>query len=263
MNEQASEAERQNSEQPSSTQSVAPGNWGRLALLLVVVCVVAIATWKFGGTQSILNALADRESQLREFQADHPVFVYAMAFLIYVVVTGLSLPGAAALTMVYGWFFKFWPALILVSFSSTTGATAAFLLSRYLFRDAVQRRFGDSLSKFNEALEREGAFYLLTLRLIVAVPFFVINLVMGLTPIRTSTYWWVSQIGMLPGTAVFVFAGTSFPSLEELAKHGVSGVLRWEIAVAFALLGLFPITVKKLMALRSNSTSANGTSAKE
>jgi uncharacterized membrane protein YdjX (TVP38/TMEM64 family) len=108
------------------------------------------------------------------------------------------------MTLLYGWFFKFVAALLVVSFASTTGTTLAFLLSRYLLRDAIQQKFGERLAGFNGALEREGAFYLFTLRLIPAVPFFVINVVMGLTPIRVWTFWWVSQLGMLPGTCVFV-----------------------------------------------------------
>ena len=117
----------------------------------------------------------------------------------------------------YGWYFGLAPAVILVSFASTSGATIAFLLSRYLFRDAIQTRFRDQLAKFNQALQREGAFYLFTLRLIPAVPFFVINVVMGLTPIRTLTFWWVSQVGMLAGTIVYVYAGSTIPSLAHLA----------------------------------------------
>ena len=135
------------------------------------------------------------------------------------------------MTLVIGWFFGFWRALLVVSFASTAGATLAFLLSRYFLRDSIQNRFGGQLKKFNESLDREGAFYLFTLRLIPAVPFFVINVVMGLTKIRTGTYWWVSQVGMLAGTCVYVYAGTTIPSLNQIADPSlmrVTDVSDWE-----------------------------------
>jgi uncharacterized membrane protein YdjX (TVP38/TMEM64 family) len=164
-----------------------------------------------------IDFLASQETKLRRGYAEAPALVLAGAFLIYVIATGLSLPGAAIMSLVIGWFFGFWRAFILVSFASTAGATLAFLLSRYFLRDSIQTRFGEQLKKFNEALDREGAFYLFTLRLIPAVPFFVINVVMGLTKIRTATYWGVSQVGMLAGTCVYVYAGTTIPSLNQIA----------------------------------------------
>ena len=176
------------------------------------------------------------------------MLVFGLAFLIYVAITGMSLPGAAALTLMYGWYFGFTQGMILVSFASTLGATIAFLLSRYLFRDAIMARFGDRLTNFNQSLEREGPFYLFTLRLIPAVPFFVVNAVMGLTPLKTRTFWWVSQIGMLAGTAVFVYAGSSVPNLTTLADKGVNAAFSptqmTQIIVAFVLLGVFPLIAR-------------------
>jgi uncharacterized membrane protein YdjX (TVP38/TMEM64 family) len=195
-----------------------------------------------------LQQLAQQESEFRQYQQDHPLLVYGVAFLIYIAVTGLSLPGAAAMTLILGWLFGLWRATILVSFASTLGATLAFLFSRYLLREAIQPRFGERLRKFNRALEREGAFYLFTLRLIPVVPFFVINLVMGLTLLNTRTFWWVSQLGMLPGTVVFVYAGSAVPSLQTLAERGVGGILTPQLFVAFALLGIFPLLARKIMA---------------
>ena len=223
------------------------GMWKKLIILLVVGAVIAIAYTQFGDALS-LDSLAKQESQLRSFQEQHPVLVFGLAFLIYVVVTGLSLPGAAVLTLVYGWYFGFVPGVIVVSFASTMGATMAFLLSRFLFRDAIQSRFGERLDKFNESLEKEGPFFLFTLRLIPAVPFFVINAVMGLTPIKTLTFWWVSQLGMLAGTAVYVYAGSRVPSLQKLADEGVKAVFTpsqlTQIFIAFVLLGLFPLIAR-------------------
>ena len=151
------------------------------------------------------------------------------------------------LTVVFGWYFGFVPGLIIVSFASTTGATLAFLLSRYILRSSIQRWFGERLRAFNAALEQDGTFYLFTLRLVPAVPFFVINLVMGLTPFRVLPYWWVSQIGMLPGTAVYVYAGATVPDLQALNDRSIGDILSPQLIVAFALLGLFPLVVKLIL----------------
>jgi len=228
----------------------------KIIVFLLVVAAAVIGYWQFGDALTLDN-LASKETALREAKANAPLLVFGIGFLIYVLVTGLSLPGAAVLTIASGWFFGLWQGTLLVSFASTTGATLAFLFSRYLFRDTIQRRFGDRLEKFNTALEKEGPFYLFTLRLIPAVPFFVLNLVMGLTPIRTWTYWWVSQIGMLAGPIVFVYAGASVPSLAVLAERGMGGILSPQLIIAFIILGIFPITVKKIMAkVRSRRETA-------
>ncbi len=226
--------------------------WAKPAVLAIVVAVLAAAWFQFGDALT-LEAIAGKEAELRSFQGDHPWLVFGFAFLVYVTVTGLSLPGAAVLTLVYGWYFGLGNGLILVSFASTTGATIAFLLSRFLFRDAIENRFGDRLANFNRSLEREGPFYLFTLRLIPADPFFVINAVMGLTPIRIRTFWWVSQVGMLAGTFVYVYAGASVPNLQTLADKGINAVFSpqqmTQIIVAFALLGVFPLVVRTFVNL--------------
>jgi len=219
----------------------------KVLILVVVVGGAILAYLKFGDALTVDN-LTSKETALRDYQNGNPLLIYGIAFAVYVAVTGLSLPGAAVLTLVAGWFFGFWRGGVLVSFASTSGATVAFLFSRFLLRDSIQKKFGDRLAKFNAALEKEGAFYLFSLRLIPAVPFFVINLVMGLTPIRSGTFWWVSQVGMLPGTAVFVYAGSQFPTLQKLAEQGAGGILTPQLIVAFIVLGTFPIVVKKLMA---------------
>ena len=228
----------------------------KLLVLVAVACVIGLVYSQFAETLS-LTGLSAQESALQQYKQQHPVGVYAVAFLIYTTVTGLSLPLAAPLTVAYGWFFGFVPGVILVSLASTSGSTIAFLLSRYLFRDTFQRKFGDRLERFNAALEREGAFYLFTLRVIPAVPFFIINVVMGLTPIRVFTFWWVSQVGMFAGTCVFVYAGSAIPSAQQLAQTGLGGILTPQIFLAFVLLGLFPIVVKKLMARIRPATADN------
>ena len=234
---------RENNRQPEQRVS---GVWKKLVVLAAVVTLFGFIFFQYRHSLTP-EGLAEKESEFQQFQQDHPVLVYATAFFIYVAVTGLSLPGAAGMTLVIGWLFGFVRGTILVSIASTTGATLAFLLSRYLLREVIQKRFGERLAGFNRALQREGAFYLFTLRLIPAVPFFVINVVMGLTPIRTWTFWWVSQIGMLAGTCVFVYAGSSIPNLQTLADQGVKGIFTPQIIVAFVLLGVFPIIVKKIM----------------
>jgi len=221
----------------------------------IIVCVLFLSALAFGlwtfGDQLSLSKLAAQESAFRQYQVDHPILVYLVAFLIYVAVTGMSLPGATAMTLLIGWLFGFWRGLVLVSFGSTTGATVAFLLSRYLLQQSINRRFGSRLESFNEALHREGAFYLFSLRLIPAVPFFVINAVMGLTPIRARTFFWVSQLGMLPGTAVYVYAGSRVPNLQTLADKGINAIFTpgqmTQILGAFLMLGLFPLVVRKVM----------------
>ena len=226
----------------------------KLALATLCGLAVLIAYVKLGDALS-LDYLATQEALLRDYQRQHPQLIYVLAFLVYVAVTGMSIPGATVLSLFYGWFFGWLPAVILVSFASTAGATVAFLLSRTLFRAALQSKFGERLQQFNDALEKEGPFYLFTLRLIPAIPFFVINVVMGLTPLKTSTYWWVSQLGMLPATLIYIYAGASVPTLAELAERGTSGVLSVRILVALTVLGLFPWVARFLLSWTKSKSS--------
>ena len=227
----------------NSKSSPRAQRWRKLVLLIVVVAVSAGLALLFR-EELTLEALAEREAALRSWQRDQPVAAYGAAFLVYVVVTGLSIPGAAVLTLAYAWFFGFWRGLALVSFASTTGATCAFLISRYLLHDAVQRWFGDRLARVNEAFRREGAVYLLSLRLFPAMPFFVLNVLMGLTPVRVPTYWWASQLGMLPGTAVFAYAGSQVPSLAVLAERGIGSIATPQVLIALGVLAVFPLAVR-------------------
>lgn len=233
--------------------------WKKLSVLTAILMAAGVGYFQFRESLTLHN-LASRESDLRSLQQSQPLLVYGMAFVIYVAVTGLSLPGATVLTLACAWFFGFWRGVLLVSFASTAGATLAFLVSRFLLRDSIQRRFGDRLQTFNQSLEREGAFYLFMLRLIPAVPFFVINAVMGLTPLRTRTYWWVSQLGMLPGTAVYVYAGSQVPDLSTLAERGAKGILTPQLLFAFVLLGVVPLILKKIVQ-RLRPTPVNRPSA--
>jgi uncharacterized membrane protein YdjX (TVP38/TMEM64 family) len=237
------------SEEPLQTGSDSNGQHRKFVVFAIVV-IAAIVTFLLMRKYFSLEYLSQVMSSLKTYYDAHPLIVYSLAFVIYVVVTGLSIPGATVLSLVYAWFFGFTRGLILISFASTAGATVAFLLSRYLFRDWIQSRFGARLKAFNEALEQDGAVYLFTLRLVPAVPFFVINAVMGLTRLRAWTFWWVSQLGMLAGTAVYVYAGSIIPDLQTIEKEGVNAIFTTsqltQITIAFVLLGLFPLVVKKL-----------------
>ena len=218
----------------------------KIVFLAAALGSISIAYIFFEGFLS-LETLAKKEQTLRDWRENHGAEADALSFLVYVSVAGLSLPGAALLTLFLGWFLGFGLGLLVVSLASSAGATLAFLISRFFLRGFVQNKFGNRLKTFNKALQREGAFYLFALRLVVVVPFFITNIAMGVTPIRTWTFWWVSQLGMLPGTAVYVYAGASLPSLSDLAEKGGQGILTPQLLIAFLLLGLFPIFVNKLL----------------
>lgn len=215
-------------------------------LFLLATLGLLIAAYFVSGLHDYLT-LETLKSSLESFRAysdRHPLLVYGGFFIFYVAVTAVSLPGAAVMTLAAGALFGLLIGTVLVSFASTIGATLAFLISRYLFRDTIQRRFGQRLRKIDAGIRRDGAYYLFTLRLVPAFPFFVINIVMGLTPIRTWTYYWVSQTGMLPGTLVYVNAGTQIAQIEKTGD-----LLSPELIGAFVLLGLFPWIARAIMSL--------------
>jgi dihydrolipoamide dehydrogenase len=216
------------------------GKTTKLVLVAVIAALIA-AFFVFDlGQYLTLDYLKARQHDFQQFYSANRALTLGSYFLIYVAVTALSLPGAAIMTLAGAALFGFWPALIVVSFASSIGATLAFLVSRFLLRDWVQARFGERLRAVNAGIEKEGAFYLFTLRLVPIFPFFVINLVMGLTPMRTRTFYWVSQLGMLAGTMVFVNAGTQLGQIETL-----SGILSLPLLISFALLGVFPLLARK------------------
>lgn len=216
---------------------------GRLLLFAAIAGAVALFFAFDLGRFLNLEFLKAQQATIDAFRAEQPLLTAAVYFLVYVAVTGLSLPGAAVMTLAGGAIFGLAWGTLIISFASTIGATLAFLASRLLFRDGVQRRFGEKLRTINEGMAREGAFYLFALRLVPIFPFFVINLVMGLTPIRTWTFYWVSQVGMLAGTVVYVNAGTQLAAIDS-----VGGILSPAILGSFALLGIFPFVAKKLVA---------------
>ena len=214
-------------------------NKGRIAVILVLAVLVVAFLWFDLGRYLNLEYLKARQADIDAFYRDHPVMVLGAYFAAYVAITGLSLPGAAIMTLAGGAVFGLLWGTVVVSFASTLGATVAFVVSRYVLRDGIQRRYGDRLKTINAGVERDGGFYLFTMRLVPAFPFFVINLVMGLTPMRTLTFAWVSQIGMLPGTVVYVNAGTQLGRIESL-----QGILSPTLIGSFVLLGVFPLIAK-------------------
>ncbi|MBQ25818.1 FAD-dependent oxidoreductase [Alcanivorax sp.] len=213
-------------------------------LLFAILAALIASYFVFDlGQYFSLGYIKEQQSAFDALYQGNPALILGGFFLLYVIVTALSLPGAAIMTLAAGALFGFWIALALVSFASSAGATLAFLASRFLFHDAVQNRFGERLKKLNEGVKKEGAFYLFTLRLVPVVPFFIINLVMGLTPLKARTFYWVSQVGMLAGTAVYVNAGTQLGQIDSL-----KGLLSVELIGAFVLLGIFPWIAKAIMA---------------
>ena len=214
----------------------------RWAVLAAIVALVAAFFVLDLGRFLSLEQLRQSKAAIDTYRDAHPVLASAVYFVAYVAVTALSLPGATILTLAGGAAFGLLWGLLLVSFASSIGATLAFLTSRFLLRDAIQARYGDRLKAINEGVRRDGAFYLFTLRLVPVFPFFIVNLVMGLTPIRTWTFYGISQIGMLAGTIVYVYAGTELGKIESLKS-----ILSPTLIAAFVLLGLFPLIAKKVV----------------
>lgn len=218
-----------------------------ILVLVLLGAIVAYFVFDLGQILSLENFKASQADIVAAKDAN-PVLYISGFFLLYVAVTGLSIPGAAIMTLIAGALFGVLIGTIIVSFASTMGATLAFLSARFVLRDWVQGKFGERLRAIDEGLEKDGAFYLFTLRLIPVFPFFVINLLMGLTRIKTRTFFWVSQLGMLPATIVFVNAGTQISRIESTA-----GLLSPALIASFVALALFPWAAKAIVALVTRS----------
>lgn len=213
-------------------------------IVILVAILVLMLAFKLLNLGQYLNLSYLKESQevFAAFYNDHTFLTIFSYMLIYITATALSLPGATILTLAGGALFGLVTGTIIISFSSSIGATLACTVSRHLLQDWVQTKFEDKLQKINEGMEKEGGFYLFTLRLVPVFPFFIINLVMGLTKIRLKTFYWVSQIGMLPATIVYVNAGKELGKIDSL-----SGILSPGLVISFVLLGIFPIAAKKIL----------------
>ncbi|TKB28382.1 TVP38/TMEM64 family protein [Desulfopila sp. IMCC35006] len=225
---------------------MAEGTNNKIIQKIFIACAIIFGIVAFRyfdlGQYFTLDYLKSSQEEFQALYLENRFLVIAVYMGIYIAVTALSLPGAVVLTLAGGALFGLVVGTLVVSFASTIGATLACLVSRFLLREWVQNRFGDKLATINNGVEKEGAFYLFSLRLVPIFPFFVINLLMGLTRMRMFTYFWVSQVGMFAGTIVFVNAG------KELAKiDSLSGIVSPGVLTSFVILGLFPITVKKLL----------------
>ena len=212
-------------------------------IILAVVALLLFAFFYFDLSEHFsLSSFKSQQADIDAYYSANPLQTALIFFALYILLTGLSLPGAVIMTLAGGAIFGLFWGTVLISFASSIGATIAFLVSRFLLRDSVQKRFGSNLAAINRGVEKDGAFYLFTLRLVPAFPFFVINLLMGLTPIKTWTFYWVSQIGMLAGTIVYVNAGTQIAKIDSL-----SGILSPGLLISFVLLGVFPLLAKKII----------------
>jgi uncharacterized membrane protein YdjX (TVP38/TMEM64 family) len=215
----------------------------KIALFVVIALGVAAFQFFHLGQYLTLSYIKSSREQFASLYAAHGLLVIAGYMTVYIIMTSLSLPGAAVLTLAGGALFGLLTGTIVVSFASTIGATLACAVSRFLLRDWVQGKFGDRIARVNEGIKKEGAFYLFTLRLIPVFPFWLINLAMGLTKMRLVTFYWVSQVGMFAGTVVYVNAG------KELAKiDSPRGIISPQLLGSFILLGVFPIAAKKIVA---------------
>ena len=223
-------------------------------MLLLVISALAAVFFAFDLRQYLNFAYLKSSRQLfQAYYVDHQLLTIVGYMAVYILVTALSLPGALILTLAGGALFGLWLGLLLVSFASTVGATFAFLVARFLLKDSIQKRFGEKLTAINKGIEQDGAFYLFTLRLVPIFPFFIINMAMGLTLIRTRVFYLVSQVGMLPGTFVYVNAGTQLGRIES-----ASGILSPGLLFSFALLGAFPLIAKGIVSLiRKKKRAAN------
>ena len=224
----------------------------KIALLLSLALAVGLFFAFDLGQHLNLQTLKAQQQNIESFRAAHPGVTILGYFVIYVLVAALSLPGATLLTLAGGAVFGLGWGLLIISFASTIGATLAFLIARYLLRDWVSQRFGQRLKTIDDGIAREGAFYLFTLRLVPLFPFFLINLLLGLTAMKARTFYWVSQVGMFAGTVVYVNAGTQLGRIESLA-----GIVSPTLLGSFALLGIFPLIARKIVErIRANKVYA-------
>jgi uncharacterized membrane protein YdjX (TVP38/TMEM64 family) len=213
--------------------------------IIIAVVVIALfgAFFAFDLQQYFsLTYLKQQQGALNELYLNKPLLVAGAYFIVYVVFAALALPAALILTLAGGAIFGFWTGFILVSFASTIGATIAFVLTRYLFHESIEAKFGDRLKTMNTGIEKEGALYVFGMRLVPLFPFVMINSLLALTKLKTWTFYWASQIGMLAGTAVYVNAGTQIAKIDSLA-----GIADPKLLLSFALLGIFPIAAKTIL----------------
>ena len=225
-----------------SPPPAASSRWWKPLLFFAAAVVLTAAAWHFRHDLT-LAAVAQNQHRLRHFHAEHPLLLPAIVFAVYVASAAVYVPLGIVLSLLSGWLFGLWAGIALVSFATAVGATLALLISRYLLRDAISRRFDQRLAQVDHALERDGAFYLLSLRLVHVVPFWLINLLFGWTTIRVTTFWWATQLGTLPATLLYVYTGTQFPNLDEMASSSLWDILTWKRLAALLLLAVVPLVL--------------------
>lgn len=229
----------------------------KIALATTIVLLIVLSNvWLSGSSSddsdsngeatSIWKKIDNAEVALREGYSKRPVLYLSIAFLIYVVAVGFSLPISTLLSLSYAWLFR-WAAIPLLNVAATCGATLAFLSARYLLRDWVQARFGKHLVTINQGFEKDGAFYIVSLRMVALFPFFVVNLVLGLVPVKTRTYFLATMIGMLPLNFAFVYFGMQIPSVSKIAEDGIGSLISFPVILGIALVGLLPTLLKWLV----------------
>ena len=208
--------------------------------VLSVVAIAAIAVHQY----SSLEAVAAQETRLRQAVQDHPLLSWTVGLVVYALVS--LIPGTGGKALVWGWLFGFLPGLVIVNLGLTSAAIVSFLVVRHFFQAAVHRRFGRLSRRIDQTLDREGGLYLLTLRLL-HVPYTITNYAAGATTVRLRTFWWTTQLGMLPGNVVFVLSGSQIPSLKQLLQEGVWRLIDWPLLLALSLATLAPIAIRRLV----------------
>lgn len=226
-----------------NTQTASGRNKRKLAVFLVAAILLVILAW-YVNTHVSLDELAEQENQIRTAIAANPWRSFVIGFLIYTVVA--LVPGTGGKAIIYGWLFGFWQAMTIVTVGLTISAMAIFFLSRYLIQESIERRYTDFLARMNKHLEKEGAFYLVTLRLL-HVPYSIVNPVSGASRVQTWTFFWTTVVGLLPANAIWVYVGIRLPTLRELASSGPGSFIDLPLIGALAAIGILPLLIRWLV----------------
>ena len=215
------------------------------ALILLIAGIVAV--YPTVSQHLSIAALAEREAEIRAGQAARPLFYAVIAFFAYVIATALSMPGTSALSLIMGWMFGVWLGIPLVSFASTLGAYISFIAARYFLRGMIERRLAGPLKAFEDRFGDDCPSCLFSMRMMPGIPNIMTNTLPAFTEMRGFTFWWVSQLGMLPGTIAFVYVGANLPNIHIIAEKGVGSLISPGLIIGFAALGLLPVLIRMIM----------------
>ncbi len=216
----------------------------RKVLFAVVVTILGCVVWWLGKEYLSVDVLAQREAALRELLERQPVHTWLIGFLIYIVVS--LFPGTSGKSVLCGWLFGFWQSLLMVTFALTVAAVVGFSISRFLLRDAVRRWLGTRIEALNQKVDSEGAFYMLTVRM-MHIPFTAVNYAAGASSLPTRTFAWTTLVGLIPSTAVFVGLGSTLPTIAQLKEKGAHGLISWPLAMALVLMGAIPWLLRAMV----------------